>query len=277
MKESKIFNGIFDKYLETDFELNLLKSCHSNLMDVDNSLRFNNYAYSLRELSRHLLSRLAPNEKVLKCKWYKNEIAGKVDRITRNQRIKYAIQGGLSDSFIEDELVLDISETKKKLKDAINLLSKYTHINKDTFNIDKLTVDKHVGEINSAFGELFSDIEFCRNEIISGIESAVDDALIERTVDDVIEDIDELSTHHTIETIDYDIKVKTISDSEILFDVSGSIDVLQQYGSDGDLRRGDGHEMSNSFPYSVELECPVDKISEFKPKIETINVNTDDW
>lgn len=277
MKESKIFNGIFDKYLVTDFEANLLKSCHSNLMDLDNSLRFNNYAYSLRELSRHLLGRLAPDENILKCKWYKNEIPEKVNGITRNQRVKYAIQGGLSDIFIEEELGLDISETKKKLRDAINLLSKYTHVNEDTFNIDKTTVDKYVEEINSAFEELFSNIELCRKEIISGIENQVDDALIERTVNDVIEDIDELSTHHIIESLDYDIKVKTINDSKILFSVTGYIDVLQQFGSNGDLRKGDGLELNTSFPYSVELECNVDKIFEFMPKIETIYVNTDDW
>lgn len=277
MKESKLFDGIFDKYLETDFELNLLKACHANLNQLDNDLRFNNYAYSLRELSRHLLKRLAPDENVLKCVWYKNEIKDKENGITRNQRIKYAIQGGLTDKFIEEELDLDISETKKKLKDAINLLSKYTHVNEDTFAIDKSTVNNYVSKINKAFNSLFSDIDSCRRYIILRIEDGVDNAIIERTVYDVIEDIDEMSTHHEIEDIDYDIKVKTLSDLEILFKVSGTIEVLQQYGSSGDRRRGDGFEMRNSYPYECELGCPVNKLIEFVPKIEQINVNTDSF
>ncbi|MCG8411309.1 MAG: hypothetical protein MI739_08495 [Bacteroidales bacterium] len=114
MKESNLFDGIFDKYIETDFELNLLKACHANLNQLSNDLRFNNYAYSLRELSRHLLKRLAPDKNLLLCSWYKNEIEGKENGITRNQRVKYAIQGGLSDTFIAEELKLDISGTKKK-------------------------------------------------------------------------------------------------------------------------------------------------------------------
>lgn len=277
MKESKLFEGIFDKYLETDFELNLLKACHVNLMQLDNDLRFNNYAYSLRELSRHLLKRLAPDENILKCEWYKSEIPGKDKGITRNQRIKYAVQGGLSDKFIEEELGLDFSETKTDLKNAINLLSKYTHVNEDTFSIEESKVDEYVSEVNNAFNGLFTDIETCRKEIISGIEAGVDDALIQRTVDDVIESVDEMSTHHEIEGIDYDIKVKSLNESEIVFTVSGYIDVLQQYGSSGDRRRGDGHEMRNSFPYECELGCPVNKLIDFKPKIERIDVNTDSF
>lgn len=277
MKESKLFEGIFDKYLETDFELNLLKACHENLAQLTNDLRFNNYAYSLRELSRHLLKRLAPDENVLKCEWYKSEIPDKNNGITRNQRIKYAIQGGLSGEFIEEELGLDISETNSNLKNAINLLSKYTHVNEDTFAIRKSKVDTYVSEINKAFNGLFTDIETCRIKIISGIEAGVDKALIEKTVDDVIEDLDEMSTHHQIEGIDYDIKVKSLDESEIVFTVSGSIDVLQQYGSSGDRSRGDGHEMRNSFPYECELGCPVNKLIDFEPKIERIDVNTDSF
>jgi hypothetical protein len=277
MKESKLFEGIFDKYIETDFELNLLKACLENLTQLDNDLRFNNYAYSLRELSRHLLKRLAPDENILKCEWYKSEIPRKDKGITRNQRIKYAVQGGLSDKFIEEEFGLDISDTKRNLKEAINLLSKYTHVNEDTFANDNEKVNGYVSEINNAFSGLFSEIETCRNEIISGIEAGVDEALLKRTVDGVIEDIDEMSTHHEIEGIDYDIKVKTLDESEIVFKVSGNIDVLQQYGSSSDRRRGDGHEMRNSFPYECELGCPVNKLIDFEPKIERIDVNTDSF
>ncbi|WP_414863271.1 hypothetical protein [Pseudomonas chlororaphis] len=42
-----------------------------NLEDKQNKLRFNNFAYAMRELARHVLKRLAPDDKVLKCAWYK--------------------------------------------------------------------------------------------------------------------------------------------------------------------------------------------------------------
>jgi hypothetical protein len=277
LKESKLFKGIFDKHIETDFELNLLKSCHTNLNELKNDLRFNNYAYSLRELSRHLLKRLAPDENVLKCEWYENEILEKKDGITRNQRVKYAIQGGFLDEFIENKLELDISETKKDLKNAINLLSKYTHINENTFAIEESKIEKYVSEINSAFNKLFLDIDSCRHSIILRIESGVNKAIIEKTVYDVIDDIDIMSTHHEIENIDYNIKVQTINHFEILFKVKGSIEVLQQYGSSGDRKRGDGFEMKNVYPYECEFDCPVNDFLDFVPKIERIDVNTDSF
>lgn len=54
------------------FELDLYEAAVHNLSDLSNKLRFNNFAYAMRELSRHVLHRLAPSEGVLKCSWYKN-------------------------------------------------------------------------------------------------------------------------------------------------------------------------------------------------------------
>ena len=45
----------------------------------------------------------------------KNEIKDKVDGITRGQRVKYAVQGGLSDQFVLDELGLDLVELNKDI------------------------------------------------------------------------------------------------------------------------------------------------------------------
>ena len=63
------------RYLDGDFEKRLISSCLKNLLDTNNELRFNNFAYSIRELSRHILHRLAPDEKVLNCSWYSNQIS----------------------------------------------------------------------------------------------------------------------------------------------------------------------------------------------------------
>lgn len=79
--------------LKNEFQHQLLDACIQNL-ESKSKLRFSNFAYSIRELSRHFLKSLAPDEEVKKTVWFKNE-SGEKDIITRGERIKYAIQEGL--------------------------------------------------------------------------------------------------------------------------------------------------------------------------------------
>lgn len=47
-----------NKLLSTQFEIDLLEALITNLKDKSNKLRLNNFAYSIRELSRHFLHSL---------------------------------------------------------------------------------------------------------------------------------------------------------------------------------------------------------------------------
>lgn len=80
------------------FERPLLDAAIANL-DAPGPLCFNNFSYALRELLRHVLHRLAPDEQVRACSWFKADESAK-SGITRAQRATYAIQGGLSDTFV---------------------------------------------------------------------------------------------------------------------------------------------------------------------------------
>jgi len=53
--------------LSNQFELDLFEASIASLNDRTNKLRFNNFACSIRELSRHLLYNLAPEERVKNC------------------------------------------------------------------------------------------------------------------------------------------------------------------------------------------------------------------
>ena len=52
-------------FLQAGFEQDLHASAFQNLADLNNKLRFNNFAYAIRELMRHVLNRLAPTESVI--------------------------------------------------------------------------------------------------------------------------------------------------------------------------------------------------------------------
>jgi len=80
----------------------LFEAAINNLLDIHNRLRFNNFSYAMRELLGHILKRLAPDECVKKCVWYTPPASER--EVVRSRRIKYAIQKGLSDNFILEEL-----------------------------------------------------------------------------------------------------------------------------------------------------------------------------
>lgn len=102
--------------VKTKFEHDLCDAAFDNL-NVKNRLRFNNFAYSIRELTRHILYRLAPDVDIKCCSWYKptkNE-NGKVV-ITRADRINYAIYGGFdNNALFAMGLKDDIDKARKNL------------------------------------------------------------------------------------------------------------------------------------------------------------------
>ena len=107
----------------------------------------------------------------------------------------------------------------------------------------------------------------------------IDNAFIEHSITESIDDIDILSTHHNIEEIHpSSVDITELNSKTITLEVIGSIEVRQQWGSDGDLSRGDGLEMYNSFPFESVLTIEITKkFPKSKLNIETFTVNTDDW
>lgn len=63
--------------VKTKFEHDLCDAAFDNLQ-TKSKLRSNNFAYSIRELSRHILHRLAPSDDVQRCSWYKPKKMQKV-------------------------------------------------------------------------------------------------------------------------------------------------------------------------------------------------------
>ena len=95
----KLLINTISKYLENNFEKRLFEATIQNFQYRQSPLRLNNFAYSMRELFRHILGRLAPTEKVLRCSWYINE-TNKPNGITRAQRVIYSVKNKGTDTFL---------------------------------------------------------------------------------------------------------------------------------------------------------------------------------
>lgn len=266
-----------ESILAPGFEANLYKAATDNLRDLSNPLRLSNYAYAARELSRHLLHRLAPDEEVRACIWYKCDPA-RPGQVTRAQRAQYAIQGGLSEDYVRDVLDIDIDDVKRRLTKAIDDLSKFTHIEESVFALPEHIVDAHVASAEAALDNLCGTIHTCHKELIDALSERIDDAIVDSTLRETILEIDELSTHHSIEEVyTDDVKIIRISADRIQLLAEGGIGVELQWGSGSDRARGDGAEISESFPFTCNLSCPVDDPHNVDADEDSLVVDTSSW
>ena len=87
-------------------------------------------------------------------------------RPTRRQRITYAIQGGFTDAFVNDELKVDPEPLKKTLLAAIETLSKHIH-GRETTIITEHDVQDRFAEATLDEMEAFLDtMHACREAVL---------------------------------------------------------------------------------------------------------------
>lgn len=261
LREESVDQRIVNLVADSSFELGLYDAALRNLSDLDNRLRFNNFAYAMRELSRHFLHRLAPDVEIIKCPWYKN-VTNEEGKIARSERAAYAVHGGLPDEYVRETLGLDINDMNKRLKAAIDGLSRYTHIQEGVFGLPPERVAVLAQEVTESFAGLFDAIKRCHDDISHQLHMAIDDAAVEELLRDTIQAIDELATHHVIEEICINETSIRITHDTVHFDVFGTVGVELQYGSNSDWRGGDGCKIGVSFPFQCQLVCPTAHPSE---------------
>lgn len=245
--------------IKTSFEQELCEAAFDNLQ-TKSKLRFNNFAYSIRELSRHILHRLAPSDDVQRCSWYKPTKNEKgVIVITRADRINYAIYGGFDNNTLS-AMGLNgyIVNARKNLLASIDTLSKYTHINKDSFDLSDSETSELVNNVIGSFNGFVDCMNDIRQQVVACLEAEINKEILSATIYETYSDIDTLSTHSSIENYCIDsITVDDITSQEVVLKVSGSVDVRLQYGSDGDQRRGDGYVTNMDIPYEASVSADI--------------------
>lgn len=246
-----------DSRLESEFMKKLFIATLLQPKYEENPIKYNSFAFSFRELVRHVFYHLAPNDDVKSCIWYiYNEDV--INGITRAQRIEYAIRGGLSNSFLNDKLGINLKKLTKEILKSIDVLNKYTHIEEDIFSVAESEGDKIVRNSIQALMDFFKAIENLKDNLIGKYEHLLFDIIDEIFNDETFDEIDILSTHHLIDEIILDkIEIVDIDSSEISIKVMGTVCVLHQYGSDRDVSKGDGAEFYNSYPFIVSKKIDV--------------------
>jgi len=241
---------------ESQFERDLYEAAFRNLQDRANKLRFNNFAYAMRELAGYPLQRLAPESEVMKCTWWKKKTEDEVHQVTRIERAVYITQGGLSNLYVKKKLGLDFAESHELLRDAVKRLSDYTHIKLEFFGMEDAEIDRLASETNEAVAGLMASIQSCRSAVAKRLEDVITDAAIQQVLGESLSSVDEQATHYFVEEVYVNSHEVTGIDAETVYLTAiGTISVTLQWGSNSDLRSGDGMEVDESFIFTCELTC----------------------
>src|SRR5262249_39636851 len=144
---------------------------------------------------------------------------------------------------------------------SINKLSKFTHVTAWVLATPPSDAQAVLSEALGQFGELFEMIDNARKHVRNRIESVIHEALDYLFVSEFFDDIDILSSHSRPQgACDVEFEIDDISADVVSFSGTGTVEVDLQYGSDGDCRRGDGWEFSDSYPFRFSGTVPTDDL-----------------
>ena len=251
------------------FELQLFDAAINNLKDDTNILSANNFAFSIRELIRNMLERLAPDNEVTDAPWYKPEKNqnGEVV-ITRRQRIKYAVQKWFLDDFAKDKLHIALDDYFKDFSKNFAELNKYTHITENTFNIapcDKTMLSLRILGNLLWFINMVNDAQ---SEIINRTIDLVDKELSKAFLANHLGTIAlTYGSENNIRFLIHDFSISKNSNEILYVKATGYIYVV-------DPLNDDSYEYKEKKPFVSELEVNY-KNKEGVVKIEKGNINID--
>ena len=219
---------------------------------------------------------LAPTDDVRRCGWFKAERENGMP--TRWQRAVYAIQGGLDDYFVVEKLKVDIAPLRRQLLDAIDNLSAQVHARENTIVSDTETQNAFARDTLDAVQAFLLAHHECRAAIVSPIQEELDEAALDTLISETIPEVDELASHHSVvDAHIYQTSVTGIGPYCLTYRAKGTVRVTLQWGSNSDLRKGDGAELGLSFPFQCDISVSVDNPWDLSLADTNFGVDTSSW
>ena len=258
------------------FSLATIEGAQRAIGDADNPLRLNFFSTAMRILFEHMTTTLAPDDEIIRCSWFDPEREN--GKPTRWQKVIFAIQGGFSDEFVTRRLKVDPRPLRKRLLSTIDDLSKHVHGRENTIILDRNDQNTFAMGTVEAMASFLEAVHDCRAAVLEPIQEELDGTAVDALLSETIGDVDELASHHSIEGIDVDrIFVHSIGADTITYRATGSVSVTLQWGSNSDLRRGDGAELDESFPFACDIAIPLETPWEIGAAEINYGVDTSEW
>ena len=264
------------KTLSDEFALAIVAGAERSVADCENPLRVNFFATAMRILFEHSMDTLSPTKEVKKCTWYKPEREN--GEPTRKQRVTFAVQGGLTDEFVVDKLGVDLAPLHKSLRESVDALCKQIHGRMDTIITDPVEQDVFIALAADAMTEFFTTLDACRKNIVEPISDHLDGTAVDALTSETLLDVDELASHYTLEEVYVEkTTVHRIGAESITYRAEGTLSVGLQWGSNSDVRNGDGAELDQDFPFHCDIEVPIDDPWNLEYSETSYGVDTSEW
>ncbi|ELO1923234.1 hypothetical protein QWO05_003374 [Escherichia coli] len=269
--QSLDFVSDFMSHLETDFEKELFTACLRNYASHGNPLRFHNFAFSIRELIKHIIEKKSPNDKLLQASWYKRE--HEHYEISRRQRLKYCSQAKISDAYLGEEFLEESNERIDEMLKLYFFLNKYTHITEKYMHPSPQEFFLKAKQILQIATEILNGIHICRDELIRTLEDKIRNAVIDTAVSSMPENLVTIANHAYVDYTEVEeFGITSIDDEYINIYASGTVYVTQEYGS-----RNDGVSLEESYPFTLHMASHLDSPETFEVISEALEVDTSSW
>ncbi|QND61690.1 hypothetical protein [Mesorhizobium huakuii] len=256
--------------LTDEFSTQVLSGSMMALWVTANPLRLSHFSAGLRELYGHTLHTVAPDDEVKSCEWFSAETQD--GRPSRRQRIRFGIQGGLSDEAVA-ALGVESNEIHGEMLAVIDQLSKFTHVRPNTIEVAPEEAEAFACDAVATFVAFFETLEECRRGVRRAVEYAVNDHALEVFTQEMFSEIDILSTRSAVDGVQIgSLEITSIGPALVNYRVTGDVYVELSYGSKSDFQRDMGAEIRTDFPFLLTMSAPVGALKAFQdpnPSIDT--------
>lgn len=190
------------------------------------------------------------------------------------QRVTYIVQGALPADFVENVLKLDVRKTARPLLNSIDRLNRSTHVREDTILDDDENIRVLVDDSLDGLLDIYEAARACREEVHRSLRAEVFDAVLDTLLSETLQELDELSTHTSVDGHEVNDYTITFADDEFIeLAVDGTVYVELQYGSRSDIRNDMGAILSDAYPYTATMKARV-----IEPQLiirDSVNVRVD--
>jgi hypothetical protein len=233
----------------------ILDGAVASFSDTANPLRFSNTATGLRELLRELFVAISPDQSIQGCTWYTADPSSQTG-VTRRHRTLFAVYSYLDPQLFPTNFDSSVEALATQIGKQVGALSAFTHITKASLATPEQAAIACFDSTVRLFIRLFDAIDSAREHLKDDLQIELQQRLCDIFTSEFFDALDTLSTHtRPQDAEDVEVEIDDIGKETITFQGTGSVLCDLQYGSDGDCRRGDGLEFSDSYPFSFSGEA----------------------
>lgn len=222
-------------------------------------------------------SPLAPDQQVESCRWFKRDPTAR-GKATRAQKVSFVVHGGLDPAYVQNELGIDVEQERAALLRTIDRLSKFTHVNEQSFGSPAEVVERQVLEACRAMASFLDCADEARKLLCDRVEARVHDDVVGEAISETILSVDEIASHHSVEHVEVEqVHVTAIDHEAIAFTAYGYLEVELQWGSNSDVRRGDGAVINDSYPLTCKFVSKVSAPEDIEVVEDSLCVDASSW